>query len=270
MQEVPPLEEVFAEEADAIQGINRTADNLAVIEEAEADADNPAVTLFSPIKVDNTDSTDDNAFTSSLAAVTDSVSVTVSSAAAVSEPEDAPATVQAAVKTDSEPAAEYVIQIGAYGEKTRAESVAVKIRRRDFSVQLQPLSRNSETLWRVWVTEFSSRAAAVRAQEKLAQIGYAGTRLLSAAPAADNAVAAEPPGSYMLQVGSFRARPNADKAVAVLRDFAETAQITEVTVDGVVFFRVTAAGFESRVVADKVRQQLAQAGYHDTTILPVQ
>lgn len=270
IQEVPPLEQVFSD---------ATEETLFA---AETAADITTASVFAP-ELEAALSTRLTAASPDVADITVSVSavVTATTAAITPAPPPAPPELSPESPPPEKPAAaaaKYIIQIGAYGDKARAEANADKIRRHKFSVQLQPLTRDNKTLWRVRVINFSSRAAAERGQKELAQLGYAKSRLLpapatssaaesaAASSAVDNSAAAAA-GQYLLRIGSFRARANADKAAVATRAITETVQVEEVTVNGVVFFRVTATDLVSRVTAEKVQKQLVQAGYRDSTIL---
>ena len=71
----------------------------------------------------------------------------------------------------------YVVQVGAFKQRLRAQQLAEDIRQLGFTVRLQSLERGGTPLWRVQAIGFASRAEAESAQMKLQQAGYAATAI---------------------------------------------------------------------------------------------
>lgn len=87
------------------------------------------------------------------------------------------------------------------------------------------------------------------------------TREIEQASRANNGGAIDAPGSYQLQVGSFRSEPDADALKANLLLLGVNVQVIPVNVDGVTWHRVRVGPLDSAREANSVRQRLESNGY---------
>lgn len=71
----------------------------------------------------------------------------------------------------------------------------------------------------------------------------------------------EPSGPYVLQVGSFKAGPDAEKIKAELAFLGLVAHIKEVEINRATWHRVRLGPYESRRQADQVKRQLQDQKY---------
>ena len=77
-----------------------------------------------------------------------------------------------------QPASDWVVQVGAFGEQERAETMAARLQADDFAAAIEETERNGAAIWRVRVTGFEEQTAAEETRLRLLKLGYEGAILI--------------------------------------------------------------------------------------------
>ncbi|MCH9758261.1 MAG: SPOR domain-containing protein [Proteobacteria bacterium] len=90
--------------------------------------------------------------------------------------EDTP-TAEPATKATTD--SEFVVQIGAFKERQRADTIMAKIKQRGLAAHQKNITRNGVELWRVRIGPYSTRVTAEKEQKVLVELGFPHTQILT-------------------------------------------------------------------------------------------
>ena len=137
-------------------------------EEPPPRPETPKLESFAPAVIDEPPPIDTPALTAPVEVV-----VEAEKAEPVAEPEPS--------ANDTPPptaTSDWVVQVGAFSEQERAETMATRLQADDFAATIEETERNGAAIWRVRVTGFEEQAAAEETRLRLLKLGYEGAILI--------------------------------------------------------------------------------------------
>src|SRR5690554_5958005 len=197
------------------------------------------------------------------------------------EPGEAPAVAPA---PEPEPAPEpalpastaggdYAVRFGSYGSSVNADTVVNRLRQEDLPASSTRVEVAGQTVWRVHIGPYASRAQAEAVRVRAATVGTNDARVvaLDAAPAqsaggaqqqadaaapAPTAPAAAPDVGFVVQLGAFSSGADATALRDRVRELGFSAFTDTVDTERGVLTRVKAGPVVSREEAERLRSQI--------------
>lgn len=151
----------------------------------------------------------------------------------------------------------YLVQVASFGSIDNATRLANTLREQGHSVLLDSVKSDVGTLHRVRIGPFTTESAANDAVSTVrSQIGDVKPRVMDLQPDQTAQVTApsDPLVRWVVQVGSFSSKSNADKLVARLRQDSLSAYSEEIMSSGSVIYRVRIGPYLQRDEAIRVDQ----------------
>ncbi len=179
------------------------------------------------------------------------------------QPEPEPEPRQAAAETDAD--GDWMVQVAVFSNRQTAERIVARLEELGHDVALERMTRDQSELWRLRTGPYGSRADAETARGQIAAT-VAGVE--PAVRALGSAAEAAPERSgYVVQVGSFASRNNADRLVAQLAELGHDAFVHSEESGGRTIHRVRVGGFAEREQAETLRDRLRdEAGFEGIVV----
>lgn len=166
----------------------------------------------------------------------------------------------------------YVVQVASFSSASNAERLSGTLRQYGYTPMVDRVRSDVGTLHRVRIGPYSTEAEAGQAVARLKdQVGDVKPRIMDLQPeeAAQVTRPADPLVRWVVQVGSFSNRANAEKLVGQIRKEGLAAYFEEVASSGRTLYRVRAGPFLERdgatAAASQINQRLGVKGVVMTT-----
>lgn len=167
-------------------------------------------------------------------------------------------------------AGDYAVRFGSYGSSDNAETVVNRLRQADLPASSTRVEVAGQTVWRVHIGPYASRAQAEAVRVRAATVGTNDARVVSldAAPAqpergdrqagaAATAPTAAPDVGFVVQLGAFSSGADATALRDRVRQLGFSAFTETVDTERGVLTRVKAGPVVSREEAERLKSQIS-------------